>query len=213
MALHLKLLQGMVQIYQNLTTLSISQTTTNPRRESGSIRSGERIHRLSKRVTFLRDVPPFFFLQNDEGPPGLASVSHPSRRAQEPGFGSRSRGPAHRLAPLSAHPAGCLQFSPGHQRHRSPARATSLGELLGSQAPRPNGLGVSPLSSAPLLYNFSGPRYLLAPIPEGAPPPRARGAVYLALTTTMRLFDSPKRPHKRPRDGHSGSTWDKNIGL
>lgn len=104
----------------------------------------------------------FFFLQNDEGPPGLASVSHPSRRAQEPGFGSRSRGPAPRLAPLSAHPAGCLRFSPGYQRHRSPARATSLGELLGSQAPRPNGLRVSPLSSALLLYNFSGPRYLLA---------------------------------------------------
>lgn len=138
MALHLKLLQGIVQIYQNLTTLPISQTTTNPRRETGFTRSGERMHRLSKRITCLRDAPRPTFLQTDEGPPGLASVSHPSRRAQEPGCGSGSRGSVHRLAPLSTHPAGCLQFSPGHQRHlprRIPGLPGSPPERTLSQSP------------------------------------------------------------------------------
>lgn len=209
MALHLKLLQGIVQIYQNLTTLPISQTTTNPRRETGFTRSGERIHRLSKRVTCLGDAPRPTFLQTDEGPPRagerlsseqessgtrlrvrLARVRSPPRPAQH-----ASRQLPSILTRPPAPPPSANSWAP-----RLPARTDfesvpCLPLRFSTISPGRGSLSSSLSLKARLLH-------------QGA-----RWAVCLALTTTMRLFDSPKCPHKRPRDGRSGFTRDKNIGL
>lgn len=105
-------------------------------------------------------------------PPGLASVSHQCRGAQGPGCWSRSRWSTHLLATFSAQPTLCLQFSPHHQRHRSPDVPPPS---AGSRAPRLPDL--TDFASDPLLLYVSleflrAPGYLLAPTPAGAPPPR-----------------------------------------
>lgn len=56
-ALHLKLLQGRVQICQCLTTKPIRTKLLLPHEETGFTGSGEIIHHRSKRVTSLPDAP------------------------------------------------------------------------------------------------------------------------------------------------------------
>lgn len=100
-----------------------------------------------------------------------------------------------------------------------PSRAASLRGLCGSPTPRPHGLRFRP--TPPLCFSgiSQGPRYLLAPTPAGAPPPRHDKQ----SSASIYHHDAPLRlPHKRPRDVPSGFTrektsdpnsWNSSLGL
>ena len=70
--LHLKLLQGRVQICQCLTTKPIRTKLLLPHAEIGFTGSGEIIHHRSKRVTSLPDAP---FLRTGERVPKAAHLA------------------------------------------------------------------------------------------------------------------------------------------
>ena len=89
-ALHLKLLQGRVQICQCLTTKPIRTKLLLPHAETGFTGSGEIIHHRSKRVTSLPDAP---LLRTGERLPKAAHLAPEQGKLRNPLAGSAPAGP------------------------------------------------------------------------------------------------------------------------